>query len=707
MKSIYSVILVILTLQSATAQEPNLQEDGTLAGLSPEKSLASIEVPKGYKLELVASEPMVQEPVCFTFDADGAMFVCEWNTYMQDQYATGQKDAVSRIVKLTDTNGDGKMDTRTVFAKGLLLPRSILALHDRVLVRFSQNATIWAYFDDNNDGVSNRKEIAYKAGWAGGNIEHQDNTLIWNSDNKIYGTGQIYSYKAGKLTTEKTPGRYGQWGLTRDDLGRIYGSGNSVPLKNWLNLGGYKLINPPADKSIFDANYSCFVDDYTNPGNRVTATGGQSIIRSSQFGDLKGSLIVPDAARRIVKIVGFEERDGIPFPKSIEQYKDTEFLRSADAYFRPVWTGMGPDGGLYIADMSRGIIQEGQWYPTERTESPNPEWLARYYRAKKWDMFKVIQRGRIYRLIPEASNALEKPIKLSALSSIELVPYLEHENGWWRDTAHKLIVCREDKSVASALRTMLSSKKALARMSAMRCLQAYEALTVKDILNGLADSDEIVRTHAIALSEPYMESNSEVLGALQKLINDSSSTVLLQLHASLSRGESRSILQLRKALVAKHPDNKAVQLSVKSHNSLPRHLAKFASGQKIYNSLCADCHGSGDKGLYVEGKLTAPLFAKNKRLENREYLTKVVLKGLMGPMGKDGSETYADGVMPPLGGTYSDAQIAEVLNYIGFRHGRWKKEMTAEEVGAIREANKARLAPWTFKEAMTPASNTP
>lgn len=86
---------------------PNLEKDGTLRPLSAEEGLKLIQVPEGFQLELVASEPMVQEPVCFAFDPDGALFVCEWNTYMQDQYGTGQTEPKCRVVKLEDTDGDG------------------------------------------------------------------------------------------------------------------------------------------------------------------------------------------------------------------------------------------------------------------------------------------------------------------------------------------------------------------------------------------------------------------------------------------------------------------------------------------------------------------------------------------------------------------------------------------------------------------------
>ena len=133
-----------------------------IPALSPEESMKTIEVPEGFHLELVASEPMVEEPASFVFDGNGAMYVCKWRTYMQDEHASGAKDRVSRVVKLVDTDGDGKMDRRTVFIDNVLLPRTVLPLHDRVLVNFTDENSVWSYFDDDEDGVADRREIAYE-----------------------------------------------------------------------------------------------------------------------------------------------------------------------------------------------------------------------------------------------------------------------------------------------------------------------------------------------------------------------------------------------------------------------------------------------------------------------------------------------------------------------------------------------------------------
>lgn len=694
------VCLLVCGIGSAAAADspanPNLEKNGTLRPLSAQDGLKLIEVPAGFQLELVASEPMVQEPVCFAFDPDGALFVCEWNTYMQDQYATGQNEQKSRVVKLEDTNGDGRFDKRTVFADSLMLPRSIIALHDRILVRMSNDNTIWAFFDDSKDGIADRKEIALAGGTVGGNIEHQDDALLWNVDNRIYETSRILRFKDGKLQAEKNIQRYGQWGLAHDDVGRVYGSGNSTPVQGWQTLGGYPNVTPPSEPAVRSANFICEVDDATDPGRSVTSTGGQTMLRSSQFGRYCGSYVIPDPVRRCVKIVAFEERNGVRVAVPHSDFKDTEFIRSSDTYFRPVWTDIGPDGGLYIADMSRGIIQESQFFPTERTENPNPRWLARYYRTKDWGMLGVHQRGRIYRLVPQDKKLLDSRPALSAKTSTELVGLLGHLNGWWRDSAQKLIVCRGDKSAVPALRVALKDTNTNSRLLAMRCLQGLDSLTPAEVTTALKDADENVRTNAVAIVEAMAAQDPALESALVPLFTDSSSTVLSQLYVSLQNIHTPTAAKLLKDLVEKNPKNGSIVLLQKAGEKLPKNLEPYRAGYTVFTGFCKDCHGDGANGLKVGNGLMAPIFTKNNRIKDSSYVVHVMLKGIQGTLGKD--ETYAAGLMPPLQAMYQDEQIAAVANYIGVQWGDWKTPVTAADVARCRVETKDRQTPYTFEE---------
>ena len=118
--------------QSRAAWPPGLQtvSDDSPA-LSPEAEMKTFVLPPGYRVELVASEPMVEDPVLIDWDPNGRMWVIEMLGYMQDMPATNEREPIGRISVLEDTNNDGKMDKKTVFLDKLVLPRALKVLDKR------------------------------------------------------------------------------------------------------------------------------------------------------------------------------------------------------------------------------------------------------------------------------------------------------------------------------------------------------------------------------------------------------------------------------------------------------------------------------------------------------------------------------------------------------------------------------------------------
>ena len=196
------------------------------APLSPEESLKTFRLPIGYHLELVASEPMIKEPVAVAWDGNARMYVAQMETYMQDVNATGEQEPISRIILLEDTNNDGRMDKSSVFIDKLKLPRLILCVGKELLVNETNTYTINAYKDSNGDGVADQKRIVYEsAAIDTKNLEHQRSGLDWNIDNWIYVTVDPvrFCYKNGMLQADSlVSGSNGQWGLTHDNYGRLY-----------------------------------------------------------------------------------------------------------------------------------------------------------------------------------------------------------------------------------------------------------------------------------------------------------------------------------------------------------------------------------------------------------------------------------------------------------------------------------------------------
>ncbi|MDB4549873.1 hypothetical protein N9Z97_02220, partial [Akkermansiaceae bacterium] len=183
--------------------------------LSIEEAQKSIELQDGYALDLVLSNPDIHEPVAMAWDGNGALYVVEMRTYMQDADAAGEQTPKSRISRHEDTTGDGVYDKHSIFIDNLLLPRAVLPLDDRIMVHITNTLDLWTYRDTDNDGVADEKIKVHEGGRRGGNMEHQPSGLIWNLDNWIYITyeNKRYRFTNGKLEVEKLPRGGGQWGI--------------------------------------------------------------------------------------------------------------------------------------------------------------------------------------------------------------------------------------------------------------------------------------------------------------------------------------------------------------------------------------------------------------------------------------------------------------------------------------------------------------
>jgi len=712
----FLLFTLCLTIHAAADGEWN--PDTTFPALSPEETIKTIEVPKGCHLECIASEPMVEEPSMIAFDGNGSLYVCEWRTYMQDEHATGQLDPVSRVVKLTDTDGDGKMDKRTVFIDNVILPRTVLPMHDRVLVNFTEEQTIWAYFDDNKDGVSDRREVAWQGGEDHGNIEHQQSGLLWNLDNTICTNDRRFRWENGKLhAVPHSRGRISQWGLARDDDGRLICSwgGGANPAHSFQLPAGYPILDIREHEDGYFRPWGiCPVWDYSDGGYDVkrqaqltsfSATCGQSVVRSPLFPEWHGHSPGCEPVGRLIRLTRYSWQDGKGTAHNA--FPGSEFVRAKDGYFRPVWTECGPDGGIYIADLYRGIIQEKEWFPTAVTPELRARyvedyrknklelWVERYHRIKKWGMIKVHRHGRIYRLLPDNKPAGKLPRMLDETPA-QLVAHLSSPNGWWRDTAQMLIVSRGDKSAGPALEKMVSNPDTNARIHSLWSLRGLDSLKKETVLAALNDQQPRVRRAAVQLAEPWLAHKDEpTVAAIKSLAADPDAQVATQVFLAWRYAGQPGEFQPGNrplplvAALRKHDDNEALQ----SKLSEPAR-----KGRLVYESLCMACHGLDGMGVKAADNFLAPPLAKSAWMANNGnigVLARILLKGQAGPI--DGI-AYGAGLMPPLEKTHTDEQLATVLTYAGERWHGWNRKVTAEDIARIRKDIESRTAPWSHEE---------
>ena len=206
--------------------------------------MQTFSLPPGYRVELVASEPMIESPILMDFDSDGRLWVLEMLTFLPDTSGRDSREPLNRISVLEDTNADGKMDKKTVFADKLAMPRALKVLEHGVLIGEPPN--LWLMKDTDGDLKADTKDVVVNTyGNPNGGIEHNANSLFWALDNVMYSSEHVWDlrWRNGKLESMPALSR-GQWQISQDDAGRIYRNVNDSPLFVDYTPSRYFLRNP-------------------------------------------------------------------------------------------------------------------------------------------------------------------------------------------------------------------------------------------------------------------------------------------------------------------------------------------------------------------------------------------------------------------------------------------------------------------------------
>ena len=167
--------------------------------------MATFSVPPGYHVELVAAEPMVDSPILMDFDADGRMWVVEMPGFLPDESGQDSKEPIDRVVVLEDTNDDGKMDKRTIFADKLrCAARHQGARQTACLIGIPPTSGTCA--TPTATSRPTRREKVVDTYGRGGNVEHDANSLLWAMDNIMYSSEHTWDleWKNGKFESLPT-----------------------------------------------------------------------------------------------------------------------------------------------------------------------------------------------------------------------------------------------------------------------------------------------------------------------------------------------------------------------------------------------------------------------------------------------------------------------------------------------------------------------
>jgi putative membrane-bound dehydrogenase-like protein len=570
---------------------------------SPQEALAAFEVADGFRIELVAAEPLVVDPVAMAFDEHGRLYVVEMRDYSEQD-----KERLGRVRLLSDEDGDGRFETSRVFVEGLSWPTAIACFDGGVFVGCAPD--ILYYKDTTGDGVADDQRVVF-TGFGRGNVQGLVNSFQWGIDQRIHGAtssagaqvvrqanvpdreahtqsaqpvpldlrGRDFAFDPKTLEMEAQTGG-GQHGQSFNRWGDRFVCHNSDHLQAIVFEDRYLARNPL--QSVLSARRSIAADGPQaavyrispveawrvartklrvaglvsgpiegggQPAGYFTSATGITVYEGGLWGSEEEAWVyVADVGSNLIHRKRLLP-DGVTY-RGERVDERSEFVRSSDIWFRPVQMAIGPDGALYVADMYREVIEHPASLPPEL--------------KRQLDLTSGNDRGRIYRIVP-ADYRHVRPQPLSAASTEELVEALDHANAWRRATASRLLYEREDAAAAKLLRAeLVESERPEARIAILNLLSRLGQLSESDVVSSLRDAHSQVRRHAARLSEPLLDVSPDVRTKVFALANDPEPVVPFQLALSLGECSHRDAEGALAEVLVRHSSNQDIADAVLS-----------------------------------------------------------------------------------------------------------------------------------------------
>ena len=539
-------------------------DEKTAPPQSPEESLKKLKIEPGLKVELFAAEPLVKDPVAIAFDRRGRMFVVEYGDYPIGP--PKGEPPLSKVVLVEDTDGDGRADRRTVFAEKLNFAHSLMPYNGGILVCAQTEILFLA--DTDGDNKADIRQVLFK-GFKPAHPQMQIGNPRWGLDNWIYlnyGPGRITSAKAPNhpLVMSRTEFRFhpltkefgpasglGQFGNTFGNWGHRFFCTNRNPIMTAMMPYSIVKRNPFAviPKAFYDVAPSGgatrvyplveMKSNYLSHAGTHTSACGVTAYRGDLFdATFRHSVFVCEPVGNLVTR-SIIEADGIVLTAKRARPK-ADFLASSDTWFRPVSLATGPDGALYVADMYRLWVEHPKFLPKEI--------------AKRLDWRAGDDRGRIYRIFPEkeVTTSFHPP-----KNAEDLVRLLTDSNGWRRYLGQRLLVERQSKKAAPALRNLLTKNhSALTRLHAIWTLDGLGALTPDDVTAALDDPNVFVRRDAVKLLGQRLKQNPKLFEKLAKTARDEDVRVRFQVALALGNTDDVRAAKLLTEIALRDGNNR-------------------------------------------------------------------------------------------------------------------------------------------------------
>jgi putative membrane-bound dehydrogenase-like protein len=597
----------------------------------PAEALKTLRIAPGYRIETFTSEPNVVSPVSMDIDENGNIYVVE-----DRAYPLNVKGHVGRVKILRDTNGDGYPDTASVFVDGLVLPTGVMRWKKGILVTDAPD--VWYFEDTNGDGKADIKQKML-TGFPFTNPQHTANGLVYGLDNWIYiahehpATAVVFKKEFGDLGSDvRYVDRAGgpslnrpahnirfrpdtgelealssssQFGQSFDDFGRHFLVTNSNHVRMEAIAARYLNRNPDlpianAADDISDHEPAAKVFPITEHPRFEMLSGVGQFTSACGILYYRGSTFTAEPVHNIVHQDALSENGSLYLARRAQN--SSEFLASTDAWFRPVNMYIGPDGAMYLLDYYRMVIEHPEWMSSDTYNSP--------------DLYKGVEFGRIYRIIPEGAPAKPTPIHLGSASDEELVKQLENPVIWWRRTAQRLLMDRKAVQAAPAIVDLFNQTTSpQGRVHALWTLEGLGRLDSSLIEKALSDAEPGVRENAIILAEPRLKTTPALVKKLLAMTDDASAPVRFQLVLTLGNVTTPASQQARDRILFHDVDDKWTQLAALSADS--------ADAPRLFDKAVALGGPPSPGRLALYRNIGAIIAARQKPAEIERLLSKV------------------------------------------------------------------------------------
>ncbi len=586
-----SVALVLLSAGLFAQDKPSPLEQGkSLKELMPripatetKDALKTFQVERGFKLELVAGEPLVGDPVDACFDEFGRMYVAEFHGYPYSSEPTklhpkggGKKnDGIIRL--LEDTDGDGKFEKSTVFADNFEWALSVCCFDGGVFV--IGHPHLWYFKDTDGDGKADVRKIVL-SGFGKDNVQALANNMKWGLENRILVAGgrnpntltrdgkpvmpgtSDFAFDPRVLVSDATADEVAkslqllsggeQFGHSTDDWGSRFVCNNSNHIEHVVLPRRYLDRNPTfvasgvvrsigvegAAATVFrrsppepwrivrtarrvaDPKFAGLAQSERVPAGFFTSATGVTIYRGGAYPEeFRGNAFIGDVGANLIHRKIMTPNGASFVAKRADEM--TEFVTSTDNWFRPVNFVNAPDGTLFVLDMYRETIE-------------HPASIPEDIKAMV-DLESGHDRGRIWRLVgPDGQRMKVEPI--GKMPPDQLIKQFWSPNSWNRETAQRLFVERGDLSVVPSLRRMAAlNRSPLARLHCLYTLAGLNAMKPDVLMVNLKHPEPRLRAHVLRLAEPLFAQDRELAEAAAERATDDSDLVRWQL--AFSAGE--------------------------------------------------------------------------------------------------------------------------------------------------------------------------